>query len=210
MLGLVQAGQTDLATAAADCVAYWDFSSTEVRDTSATAIAAAAMARLGGRYREAARTTVDALMTARRNADGALVDSCTRSNSTEAPPRPQNGAVPEHPVLRGPDDDPSMSDEELLHRRTAWFNAYTSLKNVVAPPRDVPYTCPCCGHATLPERGVYDICGECGWEDDGQDNHDSHLVRGGPNGRESLDQARAKSARQGVTLQPHVPPSEPI
>ena len=31
---------------------------------------------------------------------------------------------------------------------------------------------------------------ECGWEDDGQDDHDADVVRGGPNGRLSLTQAR--------------------
>jgi unsaturated chondroitin disaccharide hydrolase len=92
MLGLVQAGHTTLAASAADWwlanvpadrVAYWDFSSTAVRDTSATAIAAAAMARLGGAYRDAARATVDALMTSHRNADGVLVDGCTTLKSTD-------------------------------------------------------------------------------------------------------------------------------
>jgi unsaturated chondroitin disaccharide hydrolase len=92
MLGLVQAGLTSLAASAADWwlanvpadrVAYWDFSSTAVRDTSATAIAAAAMARLGGPYRDAARATVDALMTAHRNADGVLVDGCTTLKSND-------------------------------------------------------------------------------------------------------------------------------
>ena len=27
--------------------------------------------------------------------------------------------------------------------------------------------CPCCGHLTLDERGNYDICPVCFWEDDG-------------------------------------------
>ena|SRR5690349_7010539 len=92
MLGLVQAGLTGLAASAADWwlanvpadrVAYWDFSSTAVRDTSATAIAAAAMARLGGRYRDAARATVDALMASHRNAEGVLVDGCTTLKSKD-------------------------------------------------------------------------------------------------------------------------------
>src|SRR5690349_12959899 len=30
--------------------------------------------------------------------------------------------------------------------------------------------CPCCGRATLDERGGYDICRVCWWEDDGSDN----------------------------------------
>ncbi len=113
------------------------------------------------------------------------------------------------PVLRGPHDDPSIPDDELVRRRVEWFKAYASLKNVLAPARGTPYTCPCCGHATLAERGGYEICGECGWEDDGQDNHDSAVVRGGPNGRQSLDEARAEYIGDGGAPQPHLPPSEP-
>jgi len=32
--------------------------------------------------------------------------------------------------------------------------------------------CPCCGYVTLPERGEYDICPVCFWEDDGIDDPD--------------------------------------
>jgi hypothetical protein len=64
--------------------------------------------------------------------------------------------------------------------------------NVIKPPsKDGSlYACPCCAEHTLPERGAYDICGKCGWEDDGQDEHDAEEVRGGPNGNLSLTQAR--------------------
>ncbi|MFI1452201.1 CPCC family cysteine-rich protein [Streptomyces roseus] len=50
--------------------------------------------------------------------------------------------------------------------------------------------CPCCFQRTLQERANFEICPECGWEDDGQDDVDAHFVRGGPNGRLSLTQAR--------------------
>ena len=84
------------------------------------------------------------------------------------------------------------------------------LGNVVAPPRGTPYTCPCCGHPTLPERGAYEWCTECGWEDDGQDDHDSHIARrGGPNGGITLDEARARYVASGGTRGHHVPPSPP-
>lgn len=109
-------------------------------------------------------------------------------------------------VVRGPNDDPALSDDEIVARRTAWFEAYVSLENVLAPASDGPYSCPCCGHLTLSERGAYDICGECSWEDDGQDDHDSHIVRGGPNGGESLDAARARYVAEGGKPLPHRPP----
>ena len=37
---------------------------------------------------------------------------------------------------------------------------------------------------------MYDICPVCFWEDDGQDDHDADVVRGGPNGSLSLTIAR--------------------
>ena len=36
--------------------------------------------------------------------------------------------------------------------------------------------CPCCGYETLGERGAFEICGVCWWEDDGQDNADADQV----------------------------------
>ncbi|GAA3296344.1 hypothetical protein GCM10020295_25880 [Streptomyces cinereospinus] len=53
-----------------------------------------------------------------------------------------------------------------------------------------PYRCPCCGFITLAERGAYEICRVCFWEDDGQDEHDAGEVRGGPNRGLSLREAR--------------------
>ena len=113
------------------------------------------------------------------------------------------------PVVRGPHDDPNLSDEGIVRRRRVWFEFYTGQRNVFAKPRDEPYTCPCCGHPTLPERGVYDICRECGWEDDGQDDHDCSVVRGGPNGSMSLDAARLRYEAEGGHRGQHVAPSEP-
>lgn len=51
--------------------------------------------------------------------------------------------------------------------------------------------CPCCACLTLDERGAFEICAVCHWEDDGQNDVDADTVRGGPNGRLSLSQARA-------------------
>jgi len=88
--------------------------------------------------------------------------------------------------------EPALSQDETITAQSAWFNSYMEQRNVFAPPEGGPYTCPCCGHNALGERGVYEICRTCGWEDDGQDDHDSGIVRGGPNGQLSLDDARMR------------------
>jgi hypothetical protein len=97
-------------------------------------------------------------------------------------------------------------------RRFAWFNFYMAQLNVYADEQPDPehfYTCPCCAHPTLGARGTYEICDVCDWEDDGQDDHDSWVVRGGPNGSLSLDEARARFVASGGVIGAHVPPTEP-
>lgn len=49
--------------------------------------------------------------------------------------------------------------------------------------------CPCCGYRTLPERGGYDICILCFWEDDGRDDPAISSVGSGAN--VTLAEARA-------------------
>ncbi len=64
---------------------------------------------------------------------------------------------------------------------------------------------------TLRERGAYQLCPVCYWEDDGQDDHDADQVRGGPNGSLSLTQARASYVAFGAchrTFLGHVRPPE--
>lgn len=56
------------------------------------------------------------------------------------------------------------------------------------------FDCPCCRYPTLGERGVYEICPICWWEDDGQDDADADVVRGGPNKTYSLAAARTNFA----------------
>ncbi len=48
--------------------------------------------------------------------------------------------------------------------------------------------CPCCDTATISERGEYEVCGLCGWEDDPVQSEDPDYA-GGAN-RLSLNQAR--------------------
>ena len=57
--------------------------------------------------------------------------------------------------------------------------------------------CPCCGHGTLGERGGFEICPVCFWEDDGQDSADAGVERGGPN-QTSLTVARRNYLAYGA------------
>ena len=53
-------------------------------------------------------------------------------------------------------------------------------KSIAQPWRPTPsYFCPCCKYKTLHARGDFEICKVCFWEDDGQDEHDAEVVRGG-------------------------------
>ncbi|QSR20015.1 hypothetical protein CA833_22995 [Novosphingobium sp. KA1] len=73
------------------------------------------------------------------------------------------------------------------------------MRNVIEPYTEGrTFRCPCCRFATLSERGSYEICPVCFWEDDGQDDHNAELVRGGPNGSLSLLQARVNFAECGA------------
>jgi Cysteine-rich CPCC len=79
---------------------------------------------------------------------------------------------------------------------TVWFYGY--IDRINAQPTDLPLRCPCCYCKTLSERGHYDICQICFWEDDGQDDYDADVVRGGPNGALSLTEARDNYRRFGA------------
>ncbi|WP_456715416.1 CPCC family cysteine-rich protein [Bradyrhizobium sp. USDA 4353] len=72
-------------------------------------------------------------------------------------------------------------------------------RNVDKPPSAAGYRCPCCRFLTLGERGGFEICPVCYWEDDGQDDHDADLIRGGPNGRLSLTEARQNFGSCGAS-----------
>jgi hypothetical protein len=87
----------------------------------------------------------------------------------------------------------SKEDDDKLSRKQQeagirWFHGY--VERIENQPEGLPMRCPCCLCRTLDERGGYDICPVCSWEDDGQDDYDADAVRGGPNGALSLTQAR--------------------
>ena len=79
-------------------------------------------------------------------------------------------------------------------------------KNVIEPCGPSPaHRCPCCGFRTLCGRGQFETCPVCYWEDDGQDEHDTDIARGGPNGYLSLREARVSFAKYGACEQRFVP-----
>src|SRR5581483_11991082 len=80
---------------------------------------------------------------------------------------------------------------DALHRHLQSSMRDREVVDVVRGPDGGPYSCPCCGYLTLRQRGAFQICQVCFWEDDGQDEHDAEVVRGGPNGTLSLRQARS-------------------
>lgn len=92
-----------------------------------------------------------------------------------------------------PEDEPSP---EELARRVAWFHEYAA--RLESQPSRLPLRCPCCSCFTLSVRGAFEICPICFWEDDGQDDYDANVIRGGPNGELSLTQARANYRRLGA------------
>jgi hypothetical protein len=72
-------------------------------------------------------------------------------------------------------------------------------QNVSKPEEErLTYQCPCCKFKTLRGRAADEICPICFWHDDGQDEHDADLVRGGPNHTLSLRQAQLNFKRMGA------------
>jgi len=64
---------------------------------------------------------------------------------------------------------------------------------------DLPLRCPCCRCKTLGERLAYEICPVCGWEDDGQDDHNADVWRGGANAV-SLSEATENYQEFGASI----------
>lgn len=57
------------------------------------------------------------------------------------------------------------------------------------------HSCPGCGYPTLSERGGYEICEVCNWEDDNQDDKNADEIWGGPNSNLSLTENRLNIGR---------------
>jgi hypothetical protein len=91
--------------------------------------------------------------------------------------------------------------------RRRFFEVYSPVPNAQAgneQTNKVRYACPCCGYPTLGSLGGFEICSLCCWEDDGQDDADADLVRGGPNHSLSLVEARENFERYLVKYPPEL------
>lgn len=94
-----------------------------------------------------------------------------------------------------------MNDAEILaafHARRYHYDTYLQANDIQQ------YTCPGCGFPSLNERGGFNICDVCTWEDDGQDDHAEGLIAAlrvegvqisGPNGQLSLTDNRMNIGR---------------
>ena len=83
-----------------------------------------------------------------------------------------------------------LATPEQVRKWFSWYVAKLENDSVNEPCREGQrYRCPCCHFRTLSERGGFDVCPVCFWEDDGQDDHDADVIRGGPNSALSLMQS---------------------
>lgn len=86
-----------------------------------------------------------------------------------------------------------VGQQDVMQDWFEWYCAQHFRSKQWAQYRD-RFLCPCCYMPTLRERACFDICPVCIWEDDGQDSDDAAVVRCGPNGDYSLEEARRNFA----------------
>lgn len=70
--------------------------------------------------------------------------------------------------------------ESLQHLSNEFLCSKLNIENIIGEAIQLE-SCPCCGFRTIAERGNYNICKVCWWEDDGQDNEYSPEEKSGPN-----------------------------
>ncbi len=106
--------------------------------------------------------------------------------------------APDEPTRR------ALRQQEIREWCQEW-QSMTGYKRIVAPKREgMRYRCPCCFYKTLPERGHWDICPVCFWEDDGQDDEEAYR-HSGPNKGATLLQARYNYRTFGASLEHRLP-----
>jgi hypothetical protein len=92
-------------------------------------------------------------------------------------------------IIRDEILEKEMNDEDPAQVLTDWQARLDFILREAKKDQSL-VRCPCCRYYTLEERGGYEVCPVCYWEDDGQDDPHADEVRGGPNADLSLTQAR--------------------
>jgi len=84
-------------------------------------------------------------------------------------------------------NDEYYSSDKIISERRNKFRELISKKHIMDSNfNKLLSICPCCGYP----KSNSSLCNLCLWDDDGQDDSNAKLVRGGPNGLLSLEQAR--------------------
>ncbi len=93
-----------------------------------------------------------------------------------------------------------VDSSNLREEQRAILSAFFERRNlfsVYLKNNDVQlFTCPGCAFPTLSERGGYEICIICNWEDDDQDDMEADEIWGGPNQDLSLTENRLSIGKQ--------------
>ena len=118
-----------------------------------------------------------------------LLIGCGQKNKTEK--QTENMTESNYPE-KFESDKLSESEKQILSdfgQKRLTFDKYIKENNLNL------FTCPGCGYPTLAERGGYDICEVCNWEDDNQDDPKADEIWGGPNSDLSLTKNRINIGR---------------
>ena len=83
-----------------------------------------------------------------------------------------------------------------------WYSEEISKEKDWGAPIHNRHFCPCCLMPTLEARAQFEICPICSWEDDGQDDDDSEIIRNGVNGKYSLEEARENFKKYDSVYRP--------
>lgn len=67
-----------------------------------------------------------------------------------------------------------FANEKLQTMVSEILKKPVTIEGTISTP--IRFNCPCCGKATLSCRSEYDICSNCNWEDDGNDNEDKYSL----------------------------------
>ena len=69
------------------------------------------------------------------------------------------------PTLQNKSNEKSLNEYRELYKEKIKVNPNYEYYEEIMPP-DMPHLCPVCGKYEFPDEASFDICPDCGWEDD--------------------------------------------